>query len=200
MISAPKIDTTPPVRANPQAAAGMSFAILPALIPNIQDIYSVYFSAFESDPMGRLMLDVLFPGGFEGEEFRKAHAKATQDYWGIAAQQYTWKVIETQTNAIAGMILGDVYQLPRTVEERKNLGVPWLEGEKREKAEAILNPLWEVRERIFGGRPYICECAPFFPFFPFAFTLRFSAKHSQYPAPDLTIARTRRPRHRCRPK
>lgn len=136
----------------------MTFAILPALLPNVESIYDVYFSAFSADKMGRIMLDVLFPAGFEGKDFRGAHAAATREYWKGAGEQYTWKVVDTQTGEIAGMILGDVYMRPRSVEERRNLGVPWLEGEQKRKAEAVLDPLWEARERIFGGRPYICKC------------------------------------------
>ena len=36
--------------------------ILPALIPDIRRIYDVYFAAFKNDPMGDLMLEILFPG------------------------------------------------------------------------------------------------------------------------------------------
>lgn len=135
----------------------MVVGIAPALIPDIEKIYDVYFSAFKNDPMGALMLSVLFPGGFESEEFRKAHTKATLDYWGKADNQYTYKVLDTDNMEIIGMVLADVYFAPRTVEQRANHGVPWLEGKHRVKAEAILNPLWEAREKIFGGRPYICE-------------------------------------------
>ena len=135
----------------------MVVGIAPALIPDIEKIYDVYFSAFKNDPMGALMLSVLFPGGFEGEEFRKAHTQATIDYWSKTDNQYTYKVLDTDIMEIIGMVLADVYFAPRTAEQRVNHGVPWLEGKHRAKAEAILNPLWEAREKIFGGRPYICE-------------------------------------------
>ncbi|PKS12364.1 hypothetical protein jhhlp_001664 [Lomentospora prolificans] len=133
----------------------MVVSIAPALIPDIEKIYDVYFSAFKNDPMGALMLNVLFPAGFESEEFRKAHTQATADYWTTADNQYTYKVLDTSTMEIIGMALTDAYFAPRTPEQRANHGVPWLEGAHRAKAEAILNPLWEARERIFGGRPYI---------------------------------------------
>jgi hypothetical protein len=55
------------------------------------------------------------------------------------------------------MGLIDVYIKPRSEEERKNDGMPWLEGEQWERAEKALNPLWEVREKLPSGRPYICE-------------------------------------------
>ena len=142
------------------AHGGGGFAILPALLPDVEKIYDVYFDAFKADKMGSIMLDVLFPGGFEGPEFRQAHATATREYWKGAAQQYTWKLVDTETGEIAGMILADIYFKPRTAEERANPGVPWLEGEHREKAETILGALWDAREKIFGGRPYLCKYFP----------------------------------------
>lgn len=130
-------------------------AILPALIPDIEAIYDVYFKAFQTDRMGSLMLDILFPSGVN-EEFRKAHTVATAQYWHHSSNQYTYKAVDIATGDIVGMALGDVYMKERSEEERKNPGVEWLQGEQRERAETILNPLWEVREKLFGGRRYIC--------------------------------------------
>lgn len=174
----------------------MTFAILPALLPNVESIYDVYFSAFSADQMGRVMLDVLFPGGFEGADFRVAHAVATREYWKGADQQYTWKVVDTETGDVAGMILGDVYMKPRSVEERRNFGVPWLEGEHRRRAEAVLDPLWEARERIFGGRPYICRSHPS-PRASLTPLLQI-APFSQFKGPVAN--RSRRPCHRRTPQ
>jgi hypothetical protein len=135
----------------------MVLAVLPALIPDIPRVYEVYFSAFQNEEMGRIMLDVLFPNAVtDSPEFRKAHAAATISYWHTSDVQYTFKVVDTETGEIVGMALGDIYIRPRSEEERKNHGVPWLEGKERERAEKVLNPLWEVREKVFGGRPYIC--------------------------------------------
>ncbi|KAH7322726.1 hypothetical protein B0I35DRAFT_476647 [Stachybotrys elegans] len=128
--------------------------VLPALITDIRRIYDVYFSAFENDSMGRLMVKILFPMEID-DEFRKAHAAGTLAYWHTSPWQYTFKCVDTDTGDIIGMCLGDIYLQERTVEERMNHGVPWLTGAERERAEAILDPLWEVREKLFGGRPYI---------------------------------------------
>ncbi len=130
--------------------------ILPALIPDIRRVYDIYFAAFEHDLMGRLMLKILFPGILD-DGFRDAHAAGTLQYWHSSESQYTLKCVDTETGDIIGMGLGDLYLKERTPEERQNHGVPWLQGEQRERAEKILNPLWEVRERLFGGRPYICK-------------------------------------------
>ncbi|PNY24500.1 Acyl-CoA N-acyltransferase [Tolypocladium capitatum] len=128
--------------------------ILPALIPDISRIYDVYFSAFEHDDMGRLMLKIIFPGILD-DRFRQAHTAGTLQYWHSAGNQYTLKCVDTVTGDIIGMGLGDLYIRERSPEERQNLGVPWLEGEQRERAEKILNPLWEAKEKLFGSRPYI---------------------------------------------
>lgn len=147
----------------------MAQVVLPALIPDIPRIYEIYFDAFRADKMGALMLQILFPGTID-EEFLKAHAAGTLSYWHISNCQYTLKVVDTASGDIIGMGLGDVYLHERSEEERANHGVPWLEGEQRERAERVLNPLWEVRERLFGHRRYICTCLPcpvaLFPFSP----------------------------------
>ncbi|KAJ4145149.1 hypothetical protein LMH87_004007 [Akanthomyces muscarius] len=133
----------------------MSLVVLPALIPDIPRIYQIYFDAFRADKMGALMLQILFPGTLDDQDFLKAHAAGTLSYWHLSDCQYTFKVVDTATGAIIGMGLGDAYLRERTVPERANHGVPWLEGEQRARAEKVLNPLWEVRERLFGGRRYI---------------------------------------------
>lgn len=136
----------------------MGQIILPALIPDIRRIYDVYFAAFENDLMGSIMLSILFPDSqITSEEFRSAHSAGTLQYWHSSNNQYTLKCVDTITGDIIGMGLGDVYLRERTAEERKNQGVPWLEGARRERAEKVLNPLWEMREKLFGGRPYICQ-------------------------------------------
>ncbi|KAL0934150.1 putative acetyltransferase [Colletotrichum truncatum] len=133
----------------------MGYAILPALIPDIQKVYDTYFKAFKGDAMGELMVQILFPSGTESEEFRKAHAAGTLSWWHQSDTQYTYKCVDTDTGEIVGMALGDIYLKERSEEERKNHGVSWLEGKERERAEAVLNPLHEAREKLFGGRRYI---------------------------------------------
>ncbi|KAH8601836.1 hypothetical protein B0O99DRAFT_648448 [Bisporella sp. PMI_857] len=132
----------------------MGFVVLPALIPDIPKVYDVYFNAFKGEPMAELMLGVLFPGGIS-PEFREAHSKHTLAYWHESTLQHTIKCVDTDTGEIIGMALGDAYLKDRSEEERKNPGITWLEGEEKERAEKILNPLWDVREKLFGGRRYI---------------------------------------------
>lgn len=134
----------------------MGVVVAPALIPDIEKVYDCYFDAFHQEPMAALMLQVLFPGGIT-EEFRKEHTKATLDWWHKSTTQYTWKVVDTDKNEIIGMILADGFVASRTEEERKYSGLPWLEGRERERAEAVVRPLWEMREKLWGGRPYICK-------------------------------------------
>ncbi|KAI0195895.1 putative GNAT family acetyltransferase [Astrocystis sublimbata] len=132
----------------------MPVVILPALIPDIRRIYEVYFAAFDADYMGQLILKILFPQAID-EAFKTAHAAGTLQWWHGCDYQYTMKAVDTDTCQIIGMGLGDILYKPRTVEERANHGAPWLEGEQRARAEKILNPLWEVREKFFGGQPHI---------------------------------------------
>ena len=136
----------------------MVLVVLPALIPDIRRLYDVYFSAFKHDKMGQILLQILFPGSLvDSEEFRAAHAAGTLDYWHKSSVQYTFKCVDSETGEIVGIALGDVYLQPRSEEERKFEGVPWLQGEQRERAEKVLKPLWEVRENLFGGQPYLCK-------------------------------------------
>lgn len=132
--------------------------VLPALIPDIPRIYEIYFDAFKNDKMGSLMLNILFPGTID-QEFRKAHAAGTLSYWHLSTCQYTLKIVDNTSGDIVGMGLGDAYLKERTEEERANHGVPWLTGAERERAEKVLNPLWEMREKLFGGHRYICKSA-----------------------------------------
>ncbi|KAJ2969672.1 hypothetical protein NQ176_g8543 [Zarea fungicola] len=104
--------------------------------------------------MGSLMLNILFPGTID-QEFRKAHAAGTLSYWHLSTCQYTLKIVDNTSGDIVGMGLGDAYLKERTEEERANHGVPWLTGAERERAEKVLNPLWEMREKLFGGHRYI---------------------------------------------
>lgn len=138
----------------------MVYLVLPALIPDIRRLYDVYFASFKNDKMGQIMLRILFPGTLtDSEEFRKGHASGTLEYWHVSSVQYTFKVVDTETGDIVGMGLGDVYIKPRSETERAFEGVPWLQGEDKERAEKVLRPLWEARENLFGGQPYLCKCA-----------------------------------------
>lgn len=134
----------------------MPLVVLPALIPDIERVYDIYFAAFKNERMAQLMLEILFPKGVDAE-FRKAHTANTLAFWHISTYQYTFKCVDTANGNIVGMGLGDIHIKSRTPEERQNFGVPWLEGAERERAEKVLNPLWEVKEKIWGGRPHICK-------------------------------------------
>ncbi|KAL8347245.1 hypothetical protein RB601_003233 [Gaeumannomyces tritici] len=134
----------------------MPIAVLPALIPDIPRLYEIYFASFKNDMMGRVIVDILFPGGkTDTAEFRDAHARATLDWWHKCDHQYTLKCVDTDTGDIVGMGLGDAHFRERSAEERKFEGCAWLEGKERERADAVLVPLAEMRERLWGGQRYI---------------------------------------------
>lgn len=134
----------------------MKLIVLPALIPDIERVYDIYFAAFKNERMAQLMLEILFPSGITSD-FRKSHTENTLAFWHHSTYQYTLKCVDVSSGEIVGMGLGDIHVKERSVEERKNFGVPWLEGEQRIRAEKVLNPLWEVKEKLWGGRPYICK-------------------------------------------
>lgn len=139
----------------------MVYVVLPALIPDIRRLYDVYFNAFKNDKMGQIMVQLLFPGTLtESEEFRKGHAEGTLSYWHTSDVQYTFKCVDSLTGDIVGIGLGDVYIKKRSDEERAFQGVSWLQGEDRERAEKVVRPLWEMREKLFGGEPYLCQSHP----------------------------------------
>ncbi|KAF1957108.1 hypothetical protein CC80DRAFT_525259 [Byssothecium circinans] len=132
----------------------MGYVVLPALIPDIVKVYDVYFAAFADDAITK----ALFPGTPKEDmlnpesEFRKTHAKHVLAYWHTSSTQYTLKCIDTETNEIVGMGLLDVYITPS---EWKKGGLLWLQGEERERAEALLEPMWNAREKLFDEERYV---------------------------------------------
>ena len=144
-----------------------SFAVLPALIPDIGAVYDAYFAAFTADEDGRRLLDIIFPDGFEGDEFRAAHRAGTLKWWHESRTQYTFKCIDTTPAAdggdekVVGMALVDVFVRPRAEEERKYHSIPWLNGDKKDRADRVLKPLWDAREKVLEGKSVICKlCVP----------------------------------------
>lgn len=134
----------------------MHIAVLPAVIPDIKRIYEIFFKAFQNDQMGSIMLGILFPGGIT-DEFRETHAQETAKSWHLSQDQYTMKAVDMRTGNIVGMGLLDIYLHERSEEERRYLGIPWLEGEALKRADAVIGALWEAHERILGGKKHICE-------------------------------------------
>jgi len=135
--------------------------VLPALVPDISKVYDVYFASFQHEGMASLMLDVMFPNGVANKPgFREEHAKGTLAWWHQADSQYTFKCIDNETGKIIGMALADVLLRERSEEERKFGGIPWLEGKDREKAEAVVGPLVEMREKLLGRHRHVCKYCP----------------------------------------
>lgn len=132
----------------------MVLAVIPALIPDIPRVYDIYFEAFDKDEMGRMIVDILFPAGIT-EEFKKAHDEATKAFWQTSNTQFTFKCIDSDNFETIGMGMGDLVLLPE--KKRVNPGVTWLQGAEKERAEKILNPLWEARDELIGDHPHICK-------------------------------------------
>ncbi|KAF1994959.1 hypothetical protein P154DRAFT_360662 [Amniculicola lignicola CBS 123094] len=132
----------------------MPYTILPALIPDIPAVYTCYFSAFASTPL----VSALFPSATTSDlldatsSFRQAHTASVISYWNTSSTQYTLKCIDTTTGDIIGMALWDVYVTPS---DWKRGELNWLTGKERERAEALVMPLWEKREKFWDGRRYL---------------------------------------------
>ncbi|KAH6645893.1 acyl-CoA N-acyltransferase [Truncatella angustata] len=126
----------------------MTFAVLPALIPDISPVYDVYFEAFKNGKV----LEFLFPGGVD----RQAHKHGITLWWHQDLNGYTIKCVDADTGSIVGMAQWEVFWRPG----KQNLwmlpkGAEWLKGDKRKKAESILIPDWTMRDKLFGGRKHV---------------------------------------------
>ncbi|KAF6821338.1 GNAT family protein [Colletotrichum plurivorum] len=128
----------------------MGLTVLPALIPDIPKVYDAYFEAFK----GSAILDLLFPSGID-DAFREGHTKHTLSYWHTSGSQYTLKCVDSETGEVVGMALWDVFLKERTPEEYKNPGVTWLQGEEKERAEELINPLCDMKAKLWAGRRHV---------------------------------------------
>ncbi|KKZ67488.1 hypothetical protein EMCG_06865 [[Emmonsia] crescens] len=128
----------------------MGLIVLPATISDITSIYDVYFAAFNGD----IILDILYPQGVDAE-LRKAHTANTLQWWHGVTVHHAFKCVDTDTGKIVGMAVWDVYWRERTDEERQKPTIPWLEGAERERAEAFLEPMWKMREKLLGERRHV---------------------------------------------
>ncbi|KAJ4342024.1 hypothetical protein N0V87_001350 [Didymella glomerata] len=131
----------------------MGFVVLPALPADISAVYSVYFSAFRDNAITR----ALFPSATAEEmidpesEFRKAHTAHVREYWQNNLTQHTLKCVDSE-GKIVGMALWDIYI---TASDWKKGEIGWLQGKERERAEALIGPLWGAREKLWSNERYL---------------------------------------------
>ncbi|KAI1103791.1 acyl-CoA N-acyltransferase [Jackrogersella minutella] len=123
----------------------MPLAVLPAQVADIEPIYDVYFSAFKGEPI----IDYLYPGGVD----RPAHTEGTRQWWAHDTTGYTIKCVDSSSGKIVGMAVWDIFWKPGK-ENGWELptGIPWLQGEEKKLCEAVLGPMWNLRDEIFGNR------------------------------------------------
>ncbi|OTB08662.1 hypothetical protein M426DRAFT_316675 [Hypoxylon sp. CI-4A] len=123
----------------------MPLVVLPAQIPDIEPVYDVYFAAFKDEPIN----DLLYPRGVD----RKAHTEGTKEWWAHDKIGYTVKCLDTDTGKIVGMAGWDIFWRPGEDNGwERPAGIPWLEGKEKEKCEGVLNPMWDMRDKLFGKR------------------------------------------------
>ncbi|KAJ2990263.1 hypothetical protein NUW58_g3039 [Xylaria curta] len=126
----------------------MPLAVLPARICDIEAVYDVYFKAFEH----QAVLRFLFPGGID----RKTHTEGTKNMWNVDTNGYPIKCVDTDTGEIIGMACWDIFWKPSAESTwPKPEGAVWLEGKDRETADAILVPIWNMHEKLFGEHKHI---------------------------------------------
>ncbi|CAG8949066.1 hypothetical protein HYFRA_00002195 [Hymenoscyphus fraxineus] len=155
-VSTPAPTPAPPAAVTPKPKRNYykGNVILPCLINDIGALYDCYYNAAHDEPWAKLMLEILFPMGIT-DEFKKVHAEHALKGWHTYKEQYTLKVVDAKTGDIMGMAIQDMHFVEREERERKMPVFGWLEGAQRERAETILNPLWEKKEKLIGGRPHM---------------------------------------------
>ncbi|KAH7396941.1 acyl-CoA N-acyltransferase [Phaeosphaeria sp. MPI-PUGE-AT-0046c] len=132
----------------------MGFVVLPALLKDISAVYDTYFAAFQDHAVTK----ALFPSATAADmtdsasEFRKAHTAHIQAYWSTDATQYTVKCVDTENGEVVGMALWDIYLTPS---EWRRGEISWLSGDERERAEKLVSPLWEAREKLWLDERYL---------------------------------------------
>ncbi|KAI8935549.1 hypothetical protein NX059_008119 [Plenodomus lindquistii] len=132
----------------------MGFVVLPALVADISSVYDAYFAAFKDNAVTR----ALFPSASEEDlidpesEFRKVHTQHTSQYMQSTPTQYTIKCVDTETGHVVGMALWDIYLTPS---DWKKSDISWLQGKEKERAEALISPLWNVREQLWANERYL---------------------------------------------
>ncbi|KAH7384687.1 acyl-CoA N-acyltransferase [Pyrenochaeta sp. MPI-SDFR-AT-0127] len=132
----------------------MGYVVLPAVVKDISAVYDAYFAAFKNSPVTR----AFFPSATQEDltnpesEFRKGHTAHIFQYWQESSTQYTLKCVDSETGQIVGMALWDVYLTPS---DWKKGEITWLQGKERERAEALVSPLWNAREKMWLNQKYL---------------------------------------------
>jgi ribosomal protein S18 acetylase RimI-like enzyme len=62
------------------------------------------------------------------------------------------KCVDSETGKVVGMALWDIYLTPSAWRKPE---ISWLEGKDRERAEALVSPLWSAREKMWLDQKYL---------------------------------------------
>ncbi|KKZ63272.1 hypothetical protein EMCG_00255 [[Emmonsia] crescens] len=128
----------------------MPLAVLPALLSEIDLVYDAFFAAFQNEPI----MPFLYPRGVD----RNAHKEGTIQWWHHDKAGHIVKCVDTDTGNIVGMATWDIFWRPGEENAwEKPAGIPWLEGEEKERCENVLGPMWDARVKLFGKQRYICK-------------------------------------------
>lgn len=66
--------------------------------------------------------------------------------------QYTLKCVDASTGKAVGMALWDIYLTPS---DWKKGEISWLSGKDKERADALINPLWDARAKLWANEKYL---------------------------------------------
>lgn len=132
--------------------ASPDLQVLTATYSHIPSIISSQFSAFENDPYQ----EALFPGDQTSPEVRQSAVSRTEQYWDKDPTA-RWKICKDLENGtILGFALWNIYEHSRPESEwKKKPEVTWCTGRQAEIAQNFLYMNANLRQRIWGGKPYI---------------------------------------------
>ncbi|KAK7977956.1 GNAT family protein [Apiospora saccharicola] len=132
----------------------MAFVVLPALIPEIAEVYDVYFAAFKDEPI----LEYYYPNGINHNE----HRQRVLDGWNLDPDSYTLKCVEPATGHIVGMAVFEVQW--RKGSSRPRGASESLEGWERQRLQTVLDALNNKREELMGERKHVyCQTMAVLP-------------------------------------
>jgi hypothetical protein len=131
----------------------MALEVSPAVPSDMPRLMDVQFSAFgDKDP---------YHVAVYSKDSPSTRASAASRTLKEAADDLTLQILKCSdptTGTIWGFAKWNVYDRERPESEwQKREAVDWCEGREKEVAEAFLGATGDMRRKIWGGRPHVCE-------------------------------------------
>ncbi|KAK9783636.1 putative N-acetyltransferase domain-containing protein [Seiridium cardinale] len=126
----------------------MPLAVLPALETDMVEVSDVFFEGFKDEPL----MKFLYPHGVD----RPAHVKATLEEWKHNTTTYTVKCVDSESGKILGMATWEIFWKPdKQARWERPTDIPWLQGKDKTRCLGVCEPMWDMRERLFGNAKHI---------------------------------------------